>query len=95
MAQLHTGFTTTLPPNTEICLHNWNEWTEGNWSASSRHQGGAHVLMSDGAVKFVTDSIEAGNSKFGPSLITAGATSPFGLWGALGTRGNKEQVSQF
>jgi len=93
MAQLHTGVTTTLPPNTEICLHNWNEWTEGNWSVSSRHQGGAHVLMGDGAVKFVTDSIEAGNSLRGPSTILAGEASPFGLWGALGTRGGREVVN--
>jgi prepilin-type processing-associated H-X9-DG protein len=63
---------------------------------SSRHNGGAHVLMADGAVKFVTDSIEAGNSRAG--MVFNGGTggqrpdsrSPYGLWGALGTRGSSE-----
>ncbi len=92
-SNLHTGFTTSLAPNSELCLNNWNEWTEGNWSASSRHQGGAHVLMADGAIKFITDSIEAGNSQFLLGTLQAGEKSPFGLWGSLGTRGNKETIS--
>jgi len=92
-ANLHTAFTTSLAPNSELCLNNWNEWTEGNWSTSSRHQGGAHVLMTDGAVKFITDSIEAGNSQFLLGTLLSGQSSPFGLWGSLGTRGNKETIN--
>ena len=71
--------------------------------ASSRHQGGAHVLMGDGAVKFITDSIEAGNSRGAAPASTMvmnsgagakpGATSPYGLWGALGTRSAKEVIT--
>ncbi len=92
-ANLYTSVTTSLPPNTELCLHNRNEWTEGNWSVSSRHQGGAHVLMCDGAVKFITDSIEAGNSNFPVATMISGQASPFGLWGALGTRASREVIS--
>jgi len=64
-------------------------------SASSRHQGGVHVLMGDGAVKFVTDSIEAGNSAAKPTgpWDVQGRESPYGLWGKLGTRSNKETVN--
>ncbi len=95
---VHSGFFTMLPPNTEVCQHgNWLE--EYIASTSSRHQGGAHVLMGDGAVKFVTDSIEAGNSsspqvKEGDDANTlpAGSASPFGLWGSLGTRASKEVI---
>jgi prepilin-type N-terminal cleavage/methylation domain-containing protein len=81
---------TNLPPNSELCV---DRWTEGGGSitASSRHQGGVHVLMGDGAVRFITDSIEAGNSQAGP--VNAGQRSPYGLWGGLGTRGNKESVT--
>ena len=43
-----SGFHTILPPNAEICSGN-NAGQTGVWSASSRHQGGAHVLMADGA----------------------------------------------
>jgi hypothetical protein len=58
------------------------------------------MLMADGAVKFITDSIEAGNSSHpivynGQAFPTAtpGSPSPYGLWGALGTRANKEVIN--
>ncbi len=93
-APLHTGFTTLLPPNTAVCLRNFDEWTEGAYSASSRHNGGVHILMADGAVVFISDSIEAGNSEFPYISIEAGVKSPYGLWGALGTRANKEVIEE-
>jgi len=86
----NTGVMTNLSPNKELCVDRWYEGG-GAFTVSSRHQGGAHVLMGDGAVTFITDSIEAGNSN-APRVI-AGQQSPYGLWGALGTRGNKEIVS--
>ncbi|MCM2370134.1 DUF1559 domain-containing protein [Aporhodopirellula aestuarii] len=96
--ECQTGMRTILPPNSEMCTNkDHNETNYG--SAASRHQGGAHVLMSDGAVKFITDSIEAGNSSAGgvynggTGTRAAGSASPYGLWGALGTRANKEVIS--
>ncbi|TWU56694.1 hypothetical protein Poly51_26110 [Rubripirellula tenax] len=87
-------FNTILPPNGLICMDS-NNFNTGLLPASSRHQGGVHVLMGDGAVKFVTDSIETGNRSSahvgtGANLVPPGSQSPFGLWGALGTRGAKE-----
>lgn len=93
---LYTGVSTIAPPNSELCM-NRNQADEGNVPPSSRHQGGAHILMTDGAVKFVTDSIEAGNraskmvsGRGGANYFPAGSRSPYGLWGALGTRASKE-----
>jgi hypothetical protein len=97
VANLNTGFTTILGPNSELCLHNW---IEGNWSASSRHQGGAHVCMGDDAIKFVTDSIDTGddsmllNGSTPQERIDAGDASPYGLWDALGTCANRETIDQ-
>ena len=57
--------------------------------------------MGDGAIKFVTDSIESGNQEahmveFSRTGISApGSQSPYGLWGALGTRASKETVGEF
>lgn len=92
------GVYTILPPNSEVCTGSW--YTTSNASPSSRHQGGCHVLMGDGAVKFITDSIEAGNSRArmvdatGTGVSAPGAKSPYGLWGSLGTRASREVISE-
>ncbi|WP_345684776.1 DUF1559 domain-containing protein [Novipirellula caenicola] len=112
---MNTGFHTILPPNSEICASDWVNasggssggayWGEGVYSVSSRHQGGVHVLMGDGAVKFVTDSIEAGQRSHATvrqggtaadpvHATTPGSPSPFGLWGSLGTRAGKEVIDE-
>ena len=88
-----TGFTTVLPPNSPSCTMPDSEF-EGVYSASSFHMGGCHVLMGDGAVVFITDSIEAGDSSAQSIHIdnNPGQKSPYGLWGALGTRASKETI---
>ena len=91
-------FYTVLPPNSETCGISETSTTLG--SASSRHQGGAHILMGDGAVKFITDSIEAGDRRArmvtgnGSGTSAPGQRSPYGLWGALGTRASKEVIEE-
>lgn len=104
----YTGMQTILPPNAPNChLSGGGDYNETIMSAGSRHQGGAHVLMADGAVVFITDSIEAGDSTkppvergsggspgwMGPETAP-GQKSPYGLWGALGTRASSETVEE-
>ena len=48
------------PPNTPLVMAGWTG-SAGVVPMSGRHQGGCHILMDDGAVQFVTDTIEAGN----------------------------------
>jgi prepilin-type N-terminal cleavage/methylation domain-containing protein/prepilin-type processing-associated H-X9-DG protein len=99
-AMIYTSFASIRPPNTPTCLGGSGDSSSGHASPSSRHQGGAHVLMGDGAVKFITNSIEAGNQNSptpynadnDTTAPTAGDESPFGLWGALGTRAAKETL---
>ncbi len=83
----YTAFHTIKPPNSLSCFRG-GDASQGISSASSRHQGGAHVLMGDGAVKFITESIESGNQQLTPGH--SGAQSSYGLWGALGTRAGRE-----
>ncbi|MBB3210498.1 prepilin-type N-terminal cleavage/methylation domain-containing protein/prepilin-type processing-associated H-X9-DG protein [Rhodopirellula rubra] len=98
---LHTMMTTILPPNKELCGYDRGVDLVV-LPPSSRHQGGVHVLMGDGAVKFITDSIEAGNStapmvhRWGNAANNnqPGAQSPYGLWGALGSRAAKETIDE-
>ena len=95
-----SGFNTIHPPNSAICGFRMQE--DGNLPASSQHQGGAHILMGDGAVIFMTDSVEAGDSRNPNVWLTGaaatfnmpGAASPYGLWGALGTRATKEVIEE-
>ena len=98
------GMNTILPPNREVCMRASGGnivHFEGVCPPGSRHQGGCHILMTDGAVIFITDSIEAGNSGSAqvrapgqPNYIDPGSQSPFGLWGALGTRASKETIEE-
>ncbi|EMI20484.1 secreted protein containing DUF1559 [Rhodopirellula maiorica SM1] len=96
------GYLTTIaPPNENLCLtgSSANAFSGGVYPPSSRHQGGVHVLMGDGAVKFITDSIEAGNqasAQVGARSfhLPPGSESPYGLWGALGTRAAKEVINE-
>ncbi|GAA4450354.1 DUF1559 domain-containing protein [Novipirellula rosea] len=85
----YTAFQTIKPPNSLSCYRG-GDASQGISSASSRHQGGAHVLMGDGAVKFITSSIESGNQQATPAH--SGRESSFGLWGSLGTRAGKETI---
>jgi prepilin-type N-terminal cleavage/methylation domain-containing protein len=98
-----TDFNTILPPNRELCLGgggNGGVGAPGVAPASSRHPGGAHVLMSDGAIIFITDSIEAGDVHHGNVWLNGidesvpGSPSPYGLWGALGTRASSEVIQE-
>ena len=117
---MHTGVNTILQPNAP-------SWCDGNTdagtddtrrsemivSAGSRHQGGVHVMMGDGAIKFIAESIDAGDSgiptiHYEPGSISdrpgpnnqnrevpvAGSESPYGVWGAMGTRKSKEVIGE-
>ncbi len=95
----YTGFNTIIPPNRELCFGGPNASSHGVAPPSSRHQGGVHVLMGDGSVKFVTDSIIGGDVHHenvwsgGAGESAPGSKSPYGLWGALGTRASREVIS--
>ncbi|WP_404306179.1 DUF1559 family PulG-like putative transporter [Neorhodopirellula lusitana] len=101
---IHSAMYTVLPPNRELCFTQVWYQSEGICPPSSRHQGGAHILMGDGAVKFITDSVDAGGLSSRAMVSTAsqntdplsvpGAASPFGLWGALGTAGSREVIDE-
>jgi hypothetical protein len=106
---VYSSMSTILPPNREVIMANSING-EGVMPPSSFHQGGCHILMGDGAVIFMTDSVEAGDSHSstiyyingprnsatvsGNPQLQPGAKSPFGLWGALGTKAGKETIEE-
>ena len=91
---LYTGFNTILPPNREIVLSAARDDCWGVLPPSSYHQGGVSIAMVDGSVRFISDEIDAGNDHV-PSVhldspTPPGSHSPYGVWGAMGTRASSE-----
>lgn len=87
------GFTTILPPNSASCANAASHWERGIFTPSSRHPGGVNVAFADGSVRFVTETVDTGNLGATFPAVTAGGPSPYGVWGALGTKSGGESTS--
>jgi len=92
------GFTTILPPNGPSCAAGGNtnaDSTHVAATASSTHTGGVHCLMGDGAVRFISSSINTGNLALPSPPQGSTIPSPYGVWGALGTKASGEPTGNF
>ncbi|QDT07869.1 hypothetical protein K227x_62980 [Rubripirellula lacrimiformis] len=97
----YTQVNTILPPNSTVCLNYNDHGGDGIMPPSSHHPGGVHILMGDASIQFITDSVESGDghaemvwrqNNNNQSTLQPGSASPYGVWGALGTRATREQV---
>jgi prepilin-type processing-associated H-X9-DG protein len=82
------GFHTILPPNSPSCMGNG---AQAAYAASSYHSGGVNASMLDGAVRFISETINSGNPA--TPMPFDGSPSPYGVWGALGTPACGENAS--
>jgi prepilin-type N-terminal cleavage/methylation domain-containing protein/prepilin-type processing-associated H-X9-DG protein len=90
----YATFATTLPPNTPSVVYTgtYNVMI----SATSYHSGGVNVSLVDGSVRFVSDTVDSGpatNKKFDTTDGNVSGASPFGIWGAYGSRDGNESTS--
>jgi prepilin-type N-terminal cleavage/methylation domain-containing protein/prepilin-type processing-associated H-X9-DG protein len=89
--------TTSLPPNSPSCIISGMPGTgiaNGNfgfYSATSYHSGGVNVTFADGSVRFVRDAINAGDPTVDAATISG--ASPYGVWGAMGSRAGGETIT--
>jgi hypothetical protein len=81
----YSGFNTILPPNSPNCIRNGAETAWGFYSASSFHPGGVNCGLTDGAVRFVTDTVDTNGLPDSDQGRNLQGESPFGVWGAVGT----------
>ncbi|HVA51240.1 MAG TPA: DUF1559 domain-containing protein [Pirellulales bacterium] len=84
------GFNTVLAPNGPACTGDSNvnaDSASGIYPPSSYHPGGAMAVMADGSVRLVSEAIDTGNLAW--TEVTAGA-SPYGVWGAMGSKSGGE-----
>ena len=95
----HTLFRAILPPNSPSCVgfgngaENWGH--PGGYdlvSASSHHTGGVNITLMDASTRFISESIDAGNSAQNVSYSRNG-NSRFGVWGALASINGSESAS--
>ena len=87
--QQMSGFNTILPPNGPSCAQHGYEGGPGINTAGSFHSGGVQVVLCDGSVKFISETIDTGDLT---KPNTTDGKSPYGVWGALGTRNAGELI---
>ncbi|NNJ26837.1 DUF1559 domain-containing protein [Alienimonas chondri] len=88
-----TGFLTILSPNGPSCLSSGWDGSNGVISAGSFHSGGVQVCLGDGSVRFISETIDNGES--GAVNSKNSGRSNYGVWGALGSRAGGETVEEF
>ncbi len=93
-----SGFNTVLPPNSIGCTAGQSEWgEEAILPPDSYHPGGVNALIADGSTRFISETIDSGNvsapepSKQNPP----NGRSPYGVWGALGSKSGGEPPGEF
>jgi prepilin-type processing-associated H-X9-DG protein len=93
--RMPSTFSAVLPPNSASCSGNGATFgifqDRSIFTATSYHANGVNVTFADGSTHFITNTIDSGNINDTTTPVTFGS-SPFGVWGALGSIDGGETV---
>lgn len=87
------GFATIIAPNGPSCHWGGVDGNEHMGTLSSFHPGGAQIANGDGSVAFINESIDTGDQTV-DDVANPSGMSPYGVWGARGSRGGGEVTVQ-
>ena len=82
----HTAYFGIIPPNGPMCTGNYSANNTTSITAGSYHGSGANVAFCDGSLRFVDESIDAGDQANGSpdsSGVTYKGASVWKVWGAI------------
>jgi prepilin-type N-terminal cleavage/methylation domain-containing protein/prepilin-type processing-associated H-X9-DG protein len=97
---VYTQWHVVLPPNRPSCGNGTEDWAM--ITSSSYHPGGVNVAFVDASVRFIADSIDAGDPNAAETSLPLadpsrpqdyGGPSLRGVWGALGSSYQREAVN--
>jgi len=85
------AMSTILPPNSSICVFGNSgsisaHLFPGIWTPTSEHPGGVQVAFSAGSTRFISNTIDCGNLAAVAPSFDSGGVSPYGVWGAMGSK---------
>jgi prepilin-type N-terminal cleavage/methylation domain-containing protein len=95
------NFHSILPPNSPSCRETAPTSSSDAYSrnavysASSNHPGGVTAGLTDGSARFLSDTIncQTNGVTFPLATSTISGTSPYGVWGAMGSPSGSESVA--
>lgn len=98
---IYTTFFTVSPPNSPSCSDSGESWAMP--VPSSFHPGGVNVALCDGTVRFISETIDAGDPNNSINALGTLGSRPqdyagpslWGVWGALGTTRGRETIPGF
>ena len=80
---------TILPPNGPTCLTTTDGSSSTLLPPTGYHPGGVMILMCDGAVSFISETIHTGNLALAKATV---GPSNYGVWGAMGSKDGGEAI---
>ncbi|MDR1963654.1 MAG: DUF1559 domain-containing protein, partial [Planctomycetaceae bacterium] len=93
---IYSIFQTILPPNSPSCAKGSTSYPYSSntvMTPNSKHPGGVNAAMGDGAVRFISQTIDCGNDFTQTYTNVQTGSSIYGVWGALGTVDGGESKS--